>query len=100
MDDGDSLDGVERVGAELGLEGVEVGATAPLALHHVDVEAQALLLVDPQQAELADEERHDAVAGRQRVRQRALPRARPCIRACVRSVSVHGVGAMADEHGS
>jgi len=77
VDDGDGLDGVRRVVAELGLEHAEVGAPPPLALHHVHVEAQALLLVDPQQAELPDEEGHDAVAGRQRVRQRTLPRARP-----------------------
>jgi len=77
VDNGDGLDGVRRVLSELGLEDVEVSAPSPLALHHVHVEAQALLLVDPQQAELPDEEGHDAVAGRQRVRQRTLPRARP-----------------------
>lgn len=78
MDDADGLDGVGGVLAELVVEGGEVGAVAPVALHHVHVEVEALLLVDPQQAELPDQERHDLVPRRQRVRQRALPRPRPC----------------------
>uniref|UniRef100_J3MU76 Uncharacterized protein n=1 Tax=Oryza brachyantha TaxID=4533 RepID=J3MU76_ORYBR len=79
VDDADGLDGVGRVAAELVVERGEVGALAPVALHHVHLEVEALLLVDPQQAELPDQERHDAVPRRQRVRQRALPRPRPCI---------------------
>ncbi|PWS22830.1 hypothetical protein DKP78_16320, partial [Enterococcus faecium] len=53
VDDADGLDGVGGVLAELVVEGGEVGAVAPVALHHVHVEVEALLLVDQPPAELA-----------------------------------------------
>ena len=76
MDDADGFDGVVGIGCELGFENVKVGSAAPLALDHVDVELEALLLIDPKEAELPDEERHDAIPGGQCVGQRALPRTR------------------------
>ena len=68
VDDADGLDGVGPVFGQLGGQGVQIGALAPLALDHVHVEVEALLLVDPQEAELPNQERNDPVARGERVR--------------------------------
>lgn len=73
MNDADCLNGVICICSELGGHNIKVGSLTPFTFDNIYIESKALLLIDPQQAELANQERYDPISGRQCVGEGTLP---------------------------
>ena len=70
------LDRVTSILGQFGFDADGFDAVPPIGGDHIDVETQTTRDVGPEPPELANLERQDAIAGRQRVDQRRFPRPR------------------------
>lgn len=73
VNDANSLDGMRPVSFQLRCQGIKIGTSPPVALYDINPEVEALLLIDPEEAELADEERDDPITRRESVGKGTFP---------------------------
>lgn len=73
MNSTDRPNGVSAICCKLGVHNIEVGAVTPLTLNNIHIEPKVPLLMDTQQAELANRERNDPISRRLCVGESTLP---------------------------
>lgn len=90
MNNADCLNGVLGICCQLGSHSIKVGSLTPLTFNNIHIEPKALLLIDPQQAELANQERYDPISRRQCVGKSTLP-GTSAYKCPVRSISLRNL---------
>ena len=64
---------VWSIWSNLWFQNIKLSTMAPFTLNNINIELQALLLINPKQAELANQERYNSIPRRQCVCESTLP---------------------------
>ena len=73
VDNTNSLNGVCIICSKFWCQNVKVGALTPFTFNDINIEVEALLLINPKQTELTNQERYNTITRRQCVCECTLP---------------------------